>query len=240
MITTPNPSFFFNGFHPAKKSSFLQCDGSGAFVTPGSGIGIGFSESRIPNPYVGKLWDHFLGKKYCNSLWIATHFFLYLFKNKIIFNFVIFVTTSKKNSGWQIFSPISFEPVAGSGIRDKHPESTTPDFCKVKRKSIFSPITFPQIPALEGGEPLPSPGTGSLTAKVSHWQRSRSSWLMIPVEIAFTLSSSSMLMIDLYKYLFKQRDFLDFFMYFIDQCCGSMTCWCGSGSGSGSADPCLD
>ncbi len=28
-------------------------------------------------------------------------------------------------------------------------------------------------------------------------------------------------------------------LYYYQQCCGSMTFWCGSGSGFGSADPCL-
>ncbi len=67
------------------KSTFSrhgQCCGSGirAFLTPGSGIrdpgsGIGFSGSRIPNPYFWELRDNFLGKKFCDSLKIGPKFF---------------------------------------------------------------------------------------------------------------------------------------------------------------------
>ncbi len=39
--------------------------GSGAFLTPGSGIRK-TSESRIPNPYFWELSDNFMDKKYCN------------------------------------------------------------------------------------------------------------------------------------------------------------------------------
>ena len=41
------------------------------------------------------------------------------------------------------------------------------------------------------------PGTGSLTANVSHWQRSRSSWLRAPEVTALTASSVSMIIRDL-------------------------------------------
>jgi hypothetical protein len=47
---------------------------------------------------------------------LAQILFLYLFKNKIIFYFVIFVAT--KRVGQQIFSSSSFVAVVGSGIRD--------------------------------------------------------------------------------------------------------------------------
>jgi hypothetical protein len=40
--------------------------GSGAFLTPGSGI---------PNPYFEELSDNFLGKKFYNSLKIGPNFF---------------------------------------------------------------------------------------------------------------------------------------------------------------------
>ncbi len=60
--------------------------GSGAFLTPGSGI---------PNPYFGELSDNVLGKKFYNSLKIGPNFFLQHFKNKIINNFVKFVATKK-------------------------------------------------------------------------------------------------------------------------------------------------
>ncbi len=53
-----------------------------------------FSGSRIPNPYVvWELSDHFLGKKFNNSLKIGPNFFLLHFKNKIIYNFLKFVVT---------------------------------------------------------------------------------------------------------------------------------------------------
>jgi hypothetical protein len=49
-------------------------------------------------------------------------YFLYLYKNKIIYNFMIFVATI--NGRPKKFSP-SFGAVVGSGIRDKHPGSAT-------------------------------------------------------------------------------------------------------------------
>ncbi len=68
--------------------------GSGAFLTPGSGIqNRFFSGSRIL--YFRELSDHFLGKKFCKSLKIGPNFFLQFFKNKIIYNFVKFVATKK-------------------------------------------------------------------------------------------------------------------------------------------------
>jgi hypothetical protein len=48
---------------------------------------------------------------------LAQIFFLQHFKNKIIFNFVKFVDT-KKGITTHFFSPLSFVPVFGSGIRD--------------------------------------------------------------------------------------------------------------------------
>ncbi len=72
--------------------------GSGAFLTPGSGIrnrifpDLG---SRIPNPYFRELSDNFLCKKFYNSLKIGPNFFLQHFKNKIMFSFVKFVATIK-------------------------------------------------------------------------------------------------------------------------------------------------
>ncbi len=70
--------------------------GSGAFLTPESGIPKRFFPdpgSRIPNPYFWELIDNFLGKKFYNSLKIGPNYFLRHFKNKIIFNFVKFVAT---------------------------------------------------------------------------------------------------------------------------------------------------
>ncbi len=54
--------------------------------------------------------------------WVKSSF-LQLLKNKIIFNFVIFVVTKKV--GKNIFLTILFVAVFGSGIRDKHPGSAT-------------------------------------------------------------------------------------------------------------------
>jgi hypothetical protein len=74
--------------------------GSGAFLTPGSGIRNGFFPdpgsrisdpgSRMPRPYFEELFDNFFGKKFYNSLKIGPNFFLYHFKTKIIYNFVKF------------------------------------------------------------------------------------------------------------------------------------------------------
>jgi hypothetical protein len=79
----------------------IRDQGSGAFLIPGPGSGIGLfrisdSGSRIPNPKFIELSDKFLGKK---------------------FNFVKFVAT--KMVSQQIFiSPLSFVEVFGSGIWD--------------------------------------------------------------------------------------------------------------------------
>ncbi len=67
--------------------------GSGAFLTPGSGIRNGFFPnpgSRIPRPYFEELFDNFFGKKFYKSLKIGPNFFLWRFKTKIIYNFVKF------------------------------------------------------------------------------------------------------------------------------------------------------
>ncbi len=97
--------------------------GSGNFFTPepGSGIRNRFfpgpgSGSR--NPYFLELSDKFLGKKFYNSLKTGPTFFLQHFKNKIIFNFVIFVATNKGMTTYFFFSPLSFVEVFGSGILD--------------------------------------------------------------------------------------------------------------------------
>ncbi len=84
------PIFFFSVADPDP--------GSGAFLTPGPGSGIGFFRipdlgSRIPNSYFCELSDNFLGKKFYNSLKIGPNFFLQHLKTKIMFNFVKFVAT---------------------------------------------------------------------------------------------------------------------------------------------------
>jgi hypothetical protein len=83
------------------------------FLTPDSGVRNRFfsgaqisdPESRIPNSYFWELSDNFLRKKFYNSLKIGPNFFLQHSKNKIIFNFMIFIATKKV---WQLvfFTPI--------------------------------------------------------------------------------------------------------------------------------------
>ncbi len=71
--------------------------GSGAFLTPGSGIRNRFFPdpgSRIPNPYIWGHIENFMGI-FNHSLKIGPNFFLKHFKNDIIFNFEKFVTTKK-------------------------------------------------------------------------------------------------------------------------------------------------
>jgi hypothetical protein len=67
--------------------------GSGAFLTPGSGIGL----FRIPDP--GSLTHIFeslvKGKKLYKSLKFGQNFFLQQFKNKIVLHFVKYETTKK-------------------------------------------------------------------------------------------------------------------------------------------------
>ncbi len=126
MLPPPSPHFslFYSVADPDP--------GSGAFLTPGSGIRNRFFPdpgSRISDPgsqthiFEG-FSDNFLGKNFNNSWKIGPNFFLQHIKYKIIFSFVKFVATkngvTKKN-----FSPLSFVAVFGSGIRDKHPGSAT-------------------------------------------------------------------------------------------------------------------
>jgi hypothetical protein len=82
-----------------------------------------------------------LGKKFYNSLKIGPNYFLQHVKNKIILNFVKFVTT-KNGMRTKFLTPLSFVADFGSGIwdprsgirdpgwkkiriRDKHPGSAT-------------------------------------------------------------------------------------------------------------------
>jgi hypothetical protein len=63
----------------------LPDQGSGAFLTPGSGIPNRFfpdTRSWIPNPYFRKLSDNFLGIKFYNSLKIGPDFFFSISKRK--------------------------------------------------------------------------------------------------------------------------------------------------------------
>ncbi len=89
----------FSGFSGLAEPGSSVADpdpGSGAFLTPGSGIRNRFFPdlgSRIPRPYFSELFDNFFGKKFYNSLKIGPNFFLQHFKTKIIYNFVKFVAT---------------------------------------------------------------------------------------------------------------------------------------------------
>ncbi len=67
------------------------------------------------------IFESFGVKKYFHSLWIGSNFILYMFKTKIILNFVIFVAT--ENGSTTKFSPSSFVAV-GYGIQDSR--SRTP------------------------------------------------------------------------------------------------------------------
>ncbi len=103
LIFTPVTIFLANAVDPDPGPNqtivtLKQCcgSGSGAFLTPGSGIGffrILDLGSPIPNPYFWELTGNFLGKKCYNSLKIGQKFFLQHFKTKIIFKFVKFVAT---------------------------------------------------------------------------------------------------------------------------------------------------
>ncbi len=121
--------------------------GSGAFLTPGSGIRNRFfpdPRSRIPKPYTGiwELGDNFLVKKFYNSLIIGPNFFLQHFKNKIIYNFVKFVAT-KKGMTTNFFSPLPFVPIFGSEIKDPGSGKNIPDPQQlVYSKYFWSPCWF--------------------------------------------------------------------------------------------------
>jgi hypothetical protein len=112
--------FRFFHEHPFEVISIFAVLGSGAFLTPGSGIRIRFFPdlgSRIPNPYFWGLGDNFLSENFNNSWKIGPNLFLQHIKNKIIFSFVKFVAT-KNGLTKKKFSPLSFVAVFGSGIRD--------------------------------------------------------------------------------------------------------------------------
>ncbi len=112
-------SIFFTHLH--RSSVADPVPGSGAFLTPGSGIRNRFFPdslgSRITNPYFWELSENFLVKKFYDSLKIDLNFFLQHIKTKIIYNFVKFVATYKVMTT-NFFSPLSFVAVFGSGIRD--------------------------------------------------------------------------------------------------------------------------
>jgi hypothetical protein len=97
--------------------SEIRDPGSGAFLTPGSGIRNRFFPDPGSQIHIFELSDNFLGKKFYNSLKIGPNFFLQHFKTKIICNFVKFVATLKVMTT-NFFSPLSFVAVFGSGIRD--------------------------------------------------------------------------------------------------------------------------
>jgi hypothetical protein len=97
--------------------------------------------SWIPNPYFWELSDYFLGKKFHNSLKIGPNFFLQHFKNKIIYNFVKYVTIKKRFETFffihllfAIFGSEIRDPGrAKIRIRDKHPGSATLHLWSFKR-----------------------------------------------------------------------------------------------------------
>ena len=122
---------------PPTAHSISQCcrSGSGAFLTPGSGSGIGFF--WIPDLDPGSLPHIFqnlltiLVKKFYNSLKIGPNFFLQQFKtenlqfceicgyiksydNKIFFHPSLLLLFLIRDPGWL---------KSGSGIWDKHPGS---------------------------------------------------------------------------------------------------------------------
>jgi hypothetical protein len=96
--------------------------GSGAFLTPGSGIRNRFFPDpgfRISDPgSKTHIFDNFLAKKFFNSLKIDPNFFLQTFKNKIISNFVKFVAI-RKGMTKKIFHPslllLILDPGSGMG-----------------------------------------------------------------------------------------------------------------------------
>jgi hypothetical protein len=91
--------------------------GSGAFLTPGSGIRNRCFPDLGSRTHIFKsLVISFSGKKFYNSLKIGPNFFLQHSKNKIIFNLVNFMSTKKGMT--TNFSPLSFIAVFGSEIRD--------------------------------------------------------------------------------------------------------------------------
>jgi hypothetical protein len=67
--------------------------GSGAFLTPGSGIRNRFFPDPGSQIHTFESCENFLGKKFYNSLKIGPNFFLQHFKTKIMYNFVKFVAT---------------------------------------------------------------------------------------------------------------------------------------------------
>ncbi len=91
--------------------------GSGAFLTPGSGIRNRFLPDPGSQTHIFEILVTILGKKFYNSLKIGPNFFLKHSKDKIIFNFVKFMAT-KKGMKTYFLSPLSFIAVFGSGIRD--------------------------------------------------------------------------------------------------------------------------
>ena len=123
--------------------------GSGAFLTPRPGSGIGFFRvpdlgSRIRNPYFWELSDTFLGKKFYNFLKTGQQIFLQHFKNKIIFYFVKLVAKRKGmttnffypfllfrflNPGYEIRDP-GWVKNQDPGIWDKHSGSATLHNCQ--------------------------------------------------------------------------------------------------------------
>jgi hypothetical protein len=89
-IPDTNPKYRKTSVVKAVLQIRIRDPGSGAFLTPGSGIRNRFFPVKSP-------------------------IFFQHFKNKIIYNFVKFVAT-KKGMTTNLFSPLSFVPVLGSGM----------------------------------------------------------------------------------------------------------------------------
>ncbi len=107
-------------FHCPLCHIYSQCcgSGSGAFLTPGSGIrNRFFPDPQIPNPFFESFVPIFWAKSSIILWKLFQFFFLQHFKNKIIFYFVKFIAT-KQGMTTNFFHPSLFYAVFGSEIRD--------------------------------------------------------------------------------------------------------------------------
>ncbi len=94
---------------PASKRAIVADAGSGAILTPECGSGI--SLFRIPNPYFRELSNIFLASKCLNFLKIFLISFCTFSRNKIILNFVKFISPSS-------FLLFFLNPWSGSGTEE--------------------------------------------------------------------------------------------------------------------------
>ncbi len=111
LIQVPTQLTMSNQNSPWKKTNdciSVSDSGSGAFLTPGSGIRNRFFPdpgSRIPNPYFWELSDNFLGKKFYNTLKTSPNFFQH-FKNKIVQFCEIYGLKKKSYDNKFFFTPV--------------------------------------------------------------------------------------------------------------------------------------